>query len=83
MAVEWEQENKFSISGNGLNDFREMIDRGEINEAENILLEEIHYEDKEEVLAAALFYQYIGEKEEEFLLKHQYSKEEVLSGIEN
>lgn len=83
VAVEWEQESKFSVSGNGLNDFREMIDRGEINEAENILLEEIHYEDKEEVLAAALFYQYIGEKEEEFLLKHQYSKEEVLSGIEN
>lgn len=83
VAVEWEQENKFSVSGNGLNDFREMIDRGEINEAENILLEEIHYEDKEEVLAAALFYQYIGEKEEEFLLGHQYSKEEVLSGIEN
>lgn len=83
VAVELEQENKFSVSGRALGDFREMIDRGEINEAENILLEEIHYENKEEVLAAALFYQYIGEKEEKFLLEHQYSKEEALSGMEN
>lgn len=83
VVVELEQENKFSVSGRALGDFREMIDRGEINEAENILLEEIHYENKEEVLAAALFYQYIGEKEEKFLLEHQYSKEEALSGMEN
>lgn len=83
VAVELEQENKFSVSGRALGNFREMIDRGEINEAENILLEEIHYENKEEVLAAALFYQYIGEKEEKFLLEHQYSKEEALSGMEN
>lgn len=83
VAVELEQENKFSVSGRALGDFREMIDRGEMNEAENILLEEIHYENKEEVLAAALFYQYIGEKEEKFLLEHQYSNYTPLSFLYN
>ena len=34
-----------------------MIDLGQINEAENILLDNIDYTNKEEVMAAALFYQ--------------------------
>lgn len=81
MQVELEQENKFSVSGTALDDLKAMADRGEINEAENILLENLDYENKEEVAAAILFYEYVGGKEESFLKEHDYSPEEALDGL--
>ena len=54
---------------------------GKINEAENILLDSIDYTDRNEVMAAALFYQYLSEKDSEFLKNNNYTKEEVLSGF--
>lgn len=80
-SVELPQENKYAVSGKALEELEKMVDAGYINEAENILLENIDYTQKEEVLAAILFYQYISEKEDAFLAAHNYSKEEVLDGI--
>lgn len=80
-SVELPEENKYEVSGKTLEEFKKMVDTGFINEAENILLENIDYTQKEEVLAAILFYQYIGEKESDFLTEHNYSKEEALDGI--
>lgn len=82
-AVELENEDQLRVSGKSLREWYDMVDRGEINGAENLLLDEIHYEVREDVMAAALFYQYISEKEENFLQEHQYSKEEVLFGMED
>jgi hypothetical protein len=39
VSVELEKENKYEVSGKNLKDFLDMIDSGEINEAENILLD--------------------------------------------
>ena len=75
------KENKYEVSGKALEEFEKMVDKGFIDEAENILLENIDYNKKEEVLAAILFYQYIGEKDSDFLTEHNYSKEEALDGI--
>ena len=80
--VELEQEGKFEVSGRGVDSYKELIDRGEINEAENLLLDELDYTSQEEVAAAVLIYQYMGEKGEEFLRMQQYSQEEVLDGLE-
>lgn len=80
-SVELPVENKYEVSGKSLEEFEKMVDEGFINEAENILLENIDYTQKEEVLAAILFYQYIGEKDPDFLAAHNYSKEEALDGI--
>jgi hypothetical protein len=82
-SVELPEENRYEVSGRTLEEYERMIDQGLINEAENLLLEKIDYRQKEDVLAAALFYQYLDEKDEEFLIKHNYSKEEVLDGIQN
>ncbi|WP_306479705.1 DUF6483 family protein [Mediterraneibacter sp.] len=82
-AVELENEDQLRVSGKSLREWYDMVDRGEINEAENLLLDEIHYEVREDVMAAALFYQYVSEKEENFLQEHRYSKEEVLFGMED
>ena len=80
-SVELPKENKYEVSGKALEEFEKMVDEGFINEAENILLENIDYTQKEEVLAAILFYQYIAEKDSDFLTENNYSKEEVLDGI--
>ena len=79
--VSVELENKYEVSGKNLKDFLHMIDSGKINEAENILLDSIDYTDRNEVMAAALFYQYLSEKDREFLKNNNYTKEEVMSGF--
>ena len=80
-SVEQPEENKYEVAGKALEEFEKMIDAGLINEAQNILLESIDYTQKEDVLAAILFYQYIGERDSDFLAAHNYSKEEALDGI--
>ena len=81
VSVELEKENKYEVSGKNLKNFLDMIDSGQINEAENILLDNIDYANNDEVMAAALFYQYLSEKDSEFLINNNYTKEEVLSGF--
>lgn len=81
VSVETEKENKYEVSGKKLNEFLAMIDLGQINEAENILLDSIDYTKKKEVMTAAFFYQHLSEKDSEFLENKNYSKEEVLSGF--
>ena len=58
-----------------------MIDQGDINEAENLLLEDLDYINKEEVISAAFFYQYLSQKDDDFLRRNDYTKEEVLFGF--
>ena len=81
VSVELEKENKYEVSGKNLKSFLDMIDSGQINDAENILLDNIDYANNDEVMAAALFYQYLSEKDSEFLINNNYTKEEVLSGF--
>ena len=81
VSVELEKENKYEISGKNLKNFLNMIDLGQINEAESILLDSIDYTNKNEVMAVALFYQYLSEKDNQFLENNNYTKEEVLSGF--
>ena len=81
VSVELEKENKYEVSGKNLKIFLNMIDLGQINEAENILLDSIDYTNKNEVMAVALFYQYLSKKDNQFLENNNYTKEEVLSGF--
>ena len=81
VSVELEKENKYEVSGKNLKIFLNMIDLGQINEAENILLDSIDYTNNNEVIAVALFYQYLSEKDNQFLENNNYTKEEVLSGF--
>ena len=81
VSVELEKENKYEVSGKNLKIFLNMIDLGQINEAENILLDSIDYTNKNEVMAVALFYQYLSEKDNQFMENNNYTKEEVMSGF--
>lgn len=81
VSVEQELENKYEVSGMTLDDLLSMADDGNINEAENIILDGMDYSNKREVIAAALFYQHLSEMEEKFLEQNNYSCEEVLDGV--
>lgn len=81
VSVGLEEENKYEVSGKKLKIFLDMIGSGKINEAENILLDNIDYTNRNEIMGAALFYQYLSEKDREFLRNNNYTKEEVLSGF--
>lgn len=74
VSVELEEENKYEVSGKKLKSFLDMIDLGQINEAENMLLDSIDYTNKNEVMTVALFYQYLSEKDNQFLENNNYTK---------
>ena len=80
-SVEQETASRYEVSGKKLDELLVMADNGEINEAENVILDSIDYGNQNELAAAALFYQYLSEKDEEFLRENDYSKEEILDGI--
>ena len=80
--VSVELENKYEVSGKNLKYFLDMIDEGNINEAENLFLDSMDYTNKEAVMAGALFYEHINEKDNEFLTSNNYTREEVLSGFQ-
>ena len=80
VSVYEERKNVYEVSGTDLNDLLDMIDNGQINEAENLMLDDIDYSDKKELAAALLFYQYLSEKKKDFLWDHDYSDEEILDG---
>lgn len=80
VSVDEERKNGYEVSGTDLNDLLAMIDNGQINEAENLMLDDLDYSDKKELAAALLFYQYLSEKKEVFLWDHDYSDEEILDG---
>ncbi len=59
-----------------------MADKGEINEAENLIYEMPVDPDKENLKTGLLFYAYINEKSDQFLEQHNFSREEVKQGIQ-
>ena len=79
--IELLDKNEYEVSGKQLKNLLALIDNGEINDAENMMLSNLDYTNKDEISAATLFYLYLGEKEDKFLLQNNYSKEEVLDGL--
>lgn len=59
-----------------------MADEGKINEAENILLMDIPAETPYYSVMAIDFYQHISEFSDDFLNENNYSREEILEGLE-
>lgn len=60
----------------------DMIDRGEINDAENLLYEMLEEEQEKALEVALLFYSYLNDKPDEFLEGNGFSRIEVKQGVE-
>lgn len=58
-----------------------MIDDGQINEAENLLLDGLEPDCRAYFELTLMFYEKLNGKTDEFLEEHDYSREEVLDGI--
>ena len=81
--VELEIRNKYETAGTPQNALKDLVDRGQIDKAENMLLEDIDYSRKEDIASAVVFYQYLGEKPDSFLEQYNFSRQEVLDGLNN
>ena len=60
---------------------RAMAEAGEINEAENLLYEQLENGQPEYLKAALGFYDHLNDYTEEFLDKADFSREEIKSGL--
>jgi len=74
----FKNEQKQSLLNNLLN----RLDKGDINNAENELFSIIENREKEDFEIAILFYSYLNDMDEDFLLEHDFSREEVKSGLQ-
>lgn len=81
VQVELPLENKYGISEANASKWKTLVDSGKVNEAENMLLENIDYNSKENIAEALFFYEYVSEKGKEFLEACDYSEDEVLDGV--
>lgn len=66
-----------------LENLLDMVDAGEINEAENRLYELISVTDINSLEAVLLFYSYLNDKTDDFLEANDFSREEIKLGMEN
>lgn len=64
-----------------LENLLDMVDGGRIDEAENRLFELSENGDAEVLKLALLFYSHLNDKSDEFLEAHDFSREEIRSGI--
>lgn len=64
-------------------DLLRKIDRGNINEAENVLSELIKNRTLNNLLAGIVFYSYLNEKDDEYLESNDFTRDEVEDGIKH
>ena len=66
-----------------LENLLEMVDAGEINEAENRLYDLTSNTDVNSLEIALLFYSYLNGKTDDFLEVNNFSRDEIKLGLEN
>lgn len=69
------------LSGPDYDKLQTLADSGKINEAENLLYEQLDDSDEEDLEGALLFYEYLNQKSNEELEDADYSREEISDGI--
>ena len=79
-----DKENEIPASLERLEQFKKltaMIDSGQINEAENQLLDELEPDSLSYFEMALLFYEKLGCKSEQFLEEHGFTQDEIVDGL--
>ena len=64
-----------------LTELLDMVDEGLINESENIIFEMAEKGIKTDLQIVLQFYSYLNDKSDLFLEEHNFSREEILSGL--
>ena len=66
-----------------LENLLDMVDEGQINEAENSLYDLMESTDKSALETGLLFYSYLNDKTDAFLEEHDFNRLEVKQGLES
>ena len=66
-----------------LENLLDMVDAGEISEAENRLYDLIDNANVKNIEIALLFYSYLNDKPDDFLEENDFSRDEIKLGLEN
>jgi len=66
---------------NTLEKLLDMVDNGNINEAENQIYDMTSDNSMANLKVALLFYSYLNDKDDEFLQKHDFCRDEIKSGV--
>ncbi|MBP5670149.1 MAG: hypothetical protein J6X14_07570 [Lachnospiraceae bacterium] len=66
-----------------LEELYDLVDAGEICEAENRVIELSEDGNGSDLEIAVLFYSYLNEKSDAFLEEHRFSREEVMQGLKD
>ena len=66
-----------------MDELLDMVDNGLINEAENRIYEMTEEGKKTDLEVALLFYSYLNDKPDEFLEAHNYSRDEIKTGLKD
>ncbi len=61
----------------------DLVDAGQINDAENRLYDLTAADDMSSLEIALLFYSYLNDKTDDFLEDHNFSRNEIKSGLEH
>ncbi|MDD3218280.1 MAG: DUF6483 family protein [Lachnospiraceae bacterium] len=78
LAIEIVKDNEVKST---VTDLLDLLDDGQINEAENKLSDILDADNQETLKAALLFYSHLNEKSNDFLESHNYSREEIKMGL--
>lgn len=65
---------------------RQMVDNGQINVAEEKLFDLIQtaaWDDRQKAALVIAFYDHVNSKDDEFLIKADFSRDEIISGLED
>lgn len=66
-----------------LTNLNNLVDNGRIDDAENQLYEMTCEEDRQNLEIGLLFYYHLNSKDDEFLEANNFSREEIMTGIQN
>ena len=66
-----------------LNELTDLVDAGCINEAENRIYVITEARNKKDLEVALLFYSYLNNQSDEYLEEHDFSRDEVKSGLKD
>ncbi len=75
--------NKSEKQTEKYNELKYLVDNYNVNQAENLLFKNIDINNIEDFKLALLFYQYVNGKDNEFLQKSNYTREEIEQGIKD
>ena len=78
---EIEQELKGNASDSLYGRLIHMADQGQINEAENLLYDELEAGTDNSMETALAFYDYLNNYSDTYLEEHDYSRDEIMDGI--